>query len=49
MRAEPFSRIIRQLEQVNYIHQIVVTLGVAPDATDYRETQAKVARLGERA
>ncbi len=48
MRAEPFAHIVSQLEQAPYIDQIVVTLGVAPDEEDFRQTQAAVASLGDK-
>jgi glucosyl-3-phosphoglycerate synthase len=49
MRAEPFDRIVRELVDADYIDTIVVSLGVAPERTDYEETVAKIAALGERA
>lgn len=49
MRAEPFERIVGELVEADYVHTIVVTLGVAPDKSDYEETVAKVAPLGGRA
>ncbi|MCG8653640.1 MAG: glycosyl transferase [Pirellulales bacterium] len=49
MRAEPFQRIVAELIEADYIDTIVVTLGVAPDRSDYDETLAKVAPLGDRA
>ena len=49
MRAEPFDRIVKELADADYIHTIVVSLGVAPEQSDYEETVAKVASLGERA
>ena len=49
MRAEPFDTIVRELTQADYIHTIAVTLGVAPDKSDYDETVQKVAPLGDRA
>ena len=49
MRAEPFDRIVRELIDADYIQTIVVSLGVAPDPSDYEETVAKVAPLGDRA
>lgn len=49
MRAKPFENIVRQLREVNYIDQIVVVLGLAPDESDYHETQAAVATLGGKA
>ncbi len=49
MRAEPFDRIVRELAGADYIDTIVVSLGVAPEQTDYDETVAKVAPLGEKA
>lgn len=49
MHATPFSQIIRQLEAVDYIADIVVVLGVAPEEQDYRDARAFVDRLGDRA
>ena len=49
MRAEPFARIVQQLQDVNYIDQIVVVLGVAPEKADYLETRSAVASLGDTA
>ncbi|MFV1965410.1 MAG: glycosyl transferase [Pirellulaceae bacterium] len=49
MRADPFGRIVEELTQVDYIEQIVVTLGVAPNMEDYRETVEKIRPLGDRA
>ena len=49
MRAKPFANIVQELREVNYIDQIIVVLGVAPDEEDYRETQAAVAALGDKA
>lgn len=48
MRAEPFDKIVDELKQADYIDTIAVTLGVAPDEADYRETCEKVAPLGDR-
>lgn len=49
MRAEPFSIIVNELQQADYIDTIVVTLGVAPNEADYTETCEKVSALGDRA
>ena len=49
MRAEPFDVIVNQLQDADYIEKIVITLGVAPDKSDYAETCQKVSTLGERA
>ncbi|MFQ5734044.1 MAG: glycosyl transferase [Planctomycetaceae bacterium] len=49
MRAEPFAEIVEKLQRVEFVDQIVVVLGVAPSADDYRETCAKVAPLGRTA
>lgn len=49
MRAEPFDRIVNELIGADYIDTIIVSLGVAPERTDYEETVAKIAPLGERA
>lgn len=48
MRAEPFTRIVNELVQADYVDTIVVTLGVAPEEADYRETLQKVSPLGDR-
>lgn len=48
MRAEPFDVIVRELEAADYIDTIVVSLGVAPEKSDYEATVAKVASLGKR-
>ena len=48
MRAEPFRRIVRELEGVSYVEQIVVVLGLAPEVQDYVETRACVKPLGEK-
>ncbi|REJ73177.1 MAG: glycosyl transferase, partial [Planctomycetota bacterium] len=49
MRADSFSEIVNHLQAADYVDTIVVTLGLAPDADDYRETVQKVSPLGERA
>jgi glucosyl-3-phosphoglycerate synthase len=49
MRAAPFDKIVKELVGADYIDTIVVSLGVAPDKSDYDETVAKIAPLGERA
>ena len=49
MRAEPFDRIVAKLSEVDFLEEVVVALGLAPDVADYRETLDKVAALGERA
>ncbi|QDT12084.1 glycosyl transferase [Planctomycetes bacterium K23_9] len=49
MRAEPFDKIVKELQQADYIDTIAVTLGVAPEHSDYEETCRKVAPLGDRA
>lgn len=49
MRADPFDQIVEQLVGATYVDEIVVTMGVAPDTADYRETKAKIAPLGDRA
>ncbi|MCD0461625.1 glycosyltransferase family protein [Roseiconus lacunae] len=48
MRAEPFDKIVAELAGADYVDTIVVTLGVAPDESDYQETLQKVASLGSR-
>ncbi len=49
MRAQPFDEIVGQLVDADYIHTIIVTLGLAPDVADYRETVSKLEPLGPRA
>ena len=49
MRAPAFGKIIEELKNVTFIDQISITLGVAPEEADYRETCEKVAPLGDRA
>ena len=49
MRAAPFGRIVEELAGADYIDTIVVSLGVAPERSDYEETVAKIAPLGDRA
>lgn len=49
MRAAPFANIVRQLRDVKFVDQIVVTLGIAPNQDDYCEAQAIVASLGDKA
>ncbi|MGB7347397.1 MAG: glycosyl transferase [Pirellulaceae bacterium] len=49
MRAEPFDKIVEELQQADYIDTIAVSLGVAPDQKDYDEASQKVAPLGDRA
>lgn len=49
MRAEPFTKIVEELQHADYIDTIVVTLGVAPDQSDVDETRQRVAPLGDRA
>jgi glucosyl-3-phosphoglycerate synthase len=49
MRAAPFGEIVADLCGATYVDTIIVTLGMAPELEDYRETLAKVAPLGERA
>jgi glucosyl-3-phosphoglycerate synthase len=49
MRAEPFTRIVNELADADYIDTIVVSLGVAPDKQDYEETLQKISPLGDRA
>ncbi|MEM0927120.1 MAG: glycosyl transferase, partial [Planctomycetota bacterium] len=48
MRAEPFGKIVEELREADYIHTIVVSLGVAGEQADYDETVRKVAPLGDR-
>lgn len=49
MRADPFAHIVSELQNVSYVDQIVVALGVAPDESDYHATRQAVAALGEKA
>ncbi|MEM9586910.1 MAG: glycosyl transferase [Planctomycetota bacterium] len=49
MRADAFSSIVQHLTQADYIEKIVVSLGVAPEQSDYDETVSKIACLGDRA
>ncbi len=49
MRAKPFPEIIGHLEDVPYVHTIIVTLGQAPNVADYRETMGIVRQLGKKA
>lgn len=49
MQAPAFETIIRELKNATFIDQISITLGVAPEQSDYRETCEKVASLGPRA
>jgi len=48
MQAEPFGRIVQELQGVNFVDQIVVALGVAPDERQLRETLEKVKPLGDK-
>jgi glucosyl-3-phosphoglycerate synthase len=49
MRAPPFREVIRQLADTAYVDTIIVTLGVAQEIDDYRETISIVGQLGKRA
>jgi len=49
MRAEPFANIVRRLQNVNFIDQIVVVLGIAPNEEDYHQTREAVSSLGDKA
>ena len=49
MRAEPFSNIIKQLVEVEFIDTIVVVLNKAEEVEDYQQTVRILAPLGERA
>lgn len=42
MRSESFSKIVDELSRTDYLTRVVVTLGVAPDASDYTETVEKL-------
>ena len=47
MRAEPFARIIGQLQGAQWGNQIVVVLGATPEKEEYMQTRAADASLGE--
>jgi glucosyl-3-phosphoglycerate synthase len=49
MRAEPFDEIVDQLVDADYIDSIIVTLGLAPEPGEFRETVSKIEKLGPRA
>lgn len=49
MRAPAFARIVEELGEVDYVDQICVVLGDAPDVRDFREARALAGRLGARA
>jgi glucosyl-3-phosphoglycerate synthase len=49
MQAEPFDEIVDQLVDADYIDSIIVTLGLAPEPAEFRETVSKIEKLGPRA
>lgn len=49
MRAEPFSKIVKELVDATYIDTIAVSLGIAPSKEDYLEAREKIAPLGDKA
>ena len=49
MRAEPFTKIVEELVEADYVKTIAVALGLAPTLDDYREACEKVAPLGDQA
>lgn len=49
MRADPFAKIMQELQGADYIDTICVVMGIAPDRSDYEEAKAKIAPLGEKA
>lgn len=49
LRAAPFSRIVEELRGVDYIDQICVVLGDAPEEQDHRDARDLVACLGAKA
>lgn len=49
MRARPFREIVEHLQGASYVETIIVTLGVAPDVQDYRETVSIIRQLGDKA
>ena len=48
MRAAPFRRIVEELQPANFVKEIVVVLGIAPQEDDFRECLALVQPLGEK-
>ncbi len=49
MRAPAFARIAGELQHADYVHEIVVVLGVAPEVQDYVDARAIIDRIGRRA
>ena len=49
LRAAPFARIVESLREADYIEQICVVLGQAPDEADLRHACTLVSCLGSRA
>jgi len=49
LRAAPFARIVESLQEADYIEQICVVLGQAPEEADLRHARALVSCLGPRA
>ena len=49
MRAAPFDQIVKRLAETDFLAEIVIALGLAPDRSDYQETLQRIAPLGDRA
>ena len=49
MRAEPFTQIVKELADANFLRSIVIVLNRAPDIVDYQETAKRIEPLGEKA
>ncbi len=49
MRAEPFRRIVDQLQHADFVDTIVVVLNRAPEVADYRECHQRIAKLEPKA
>ena len=49
MRAEPFAQIVQKLSESSFVDTFVVVLNRADEVQDYRDAQAIVERLGDRA
>ena len=49
LRAAPFARIVEELRGADYVDQICVVLGRAPDERDYLDARERVAPLGPKA
>lgn len=49
MRAAPFQRIVSELANAEFLHEIVIVLNRAPEVKDFRECIALASTLGEKA